>query len=542
MKMTGAQAIVRAMEIENVEILFGLPGAAICPFFDAVSGSKIKNILIRQEQAAVHAASGYARVTGKVGVCVATSGPGATNLVTGIATAHMDSIPIVAITGQVLLSSIGKDAFQEADITGSTLPFTKHNYLIKDVNDIPRVIKEAFHIAATGRPGPVLIDIPVDIQLTEFDFEYPNTIDLKGYKPTVKGHTKQIEKVAKEIAKAKQPLICAGGGIILADASSELREFAKKCNIPVTTTLMAKGSMPIDDELDLGMLGSHGVYIANYAINNADLIVVMGARVSDRAIGNANVLGEKTKIIHIDIDPAEIGKNINTLIPVVGDIKYILTELLKIAEKGDNKAWLDKLKEEKKAHIRKPDFDMDGDFVNAKHFLDVLCKKTKEDTIISTEVGENQIWTANHYKLGTPRVFLTSGGLGTMGYGFPAAIGAKFAKPDKTVIAIEGDGSFQMNFNELGTVMQNNIGIKLVVFNNHRLGMVREYQKVHYKCNYCGVFLEENPDFVMLAKAYGFKGEKITKNSQIEGAIERMLSDDETFLLEIEVDPFEDTL
>ncbi|MFA6309546.1 MAG: biosynthetic-type acetolactate synthase large subunit [Clostridia bacterium] len=542
MKMTGAQAIIKAFEAENVEIVFGLPGAAICPFYDAVTESKIKNILIRQEQAAVHAASGYARVTGKVGVCIATSGPGATNLVTGIATAHMDSIPIVAITGQVLLAHIGKDAFQEADITGATLPFTKHNYLVKDVNDIPRVIKEAFHIASTGRPGPVLIDIPVDVQLKEFDFEYPKTVNLRGYKPTTKGHIRQIEKVAQAIEKAKQPVILAGGGIITANASQELRELVKICNIPVTTTLMSKGCMPKDSGLDLGMLGSHGVYIANYAVNNADLIIVMGARVSDRAVGNAGVIGKKTKVIHIDIDPAEIGKNIDTLIPVVGDIKYILKELLKIAKGNDNREWIDKINETKKAHVKKPDFDKNGEFVNAKHFLDILSEKVKEGTIVSTEVGENQIWTANHFKIGTPRVFLTSGGLGTMGFGFPAAIGAKFAKPDKTVIAIEGDGSFQMNFNELGTVMQNHLGIKIVVFNNHRLGMVREYQKVHYNCNYCGVFLEENPDFVMLAKAYGFNGEKISKNSEIEGAIERMLADDKTYMLEIEVDPFEDTL
>lgn len=539
--MNGAQAILKALEIENTELIFGYPGAAICPFYDALLDSSVRHILTRHEQGAVHAANGYARVTGKVGVCVATSGPGATNLITGIATAYMDSIPIVAITGQVSTDQIGKDVFQEVDITGATEPFCKHNYLVKDVKDIPRIIKEAFHIASTGRPGPVLIDIPVDIQTKEFDFKYPESVNIKGYKPTLKGHSLQIKKVADELKKAKAPLICAGGGIINARASEQLLQLAEKCGIPVATTLMGIGAIPSEHELCLGMLGSHGVFTANYATNNADLLIIMGARVADRAMGKASRLAEKAKIIHIDIDPAEIGKNVGTDVPVVGDVGQILKELLEIAVKGNTEEWIKTIKKAKSEHAYKYSFKDNG-FVKPQYVMSVLSEIAGEDAVVATEVGQNQIWAANHYKVRKPRTFITSGGMGTMGFGLPSAVGAKSGTPDKTVIAVCGDGSFQMSMQELGTMKQNKIGVKIIILNNSRLGMVREIQKVKYRCRYSQVQLEENPDFIKLVDAYGFKGERIKENSQVREAIQKMFSEEGPYLLECIVDPEEATL
>jgi len=513
MKLTGAKAIVKALEMENVEVIFGYPGATICPFYDALLDSGIRHILTRQEQGAAHAASGYARATGKTGVCVATSGPGATNLITGIATAYMDSIPIVAITGQVSSELIGRDVFQEADITGATAPFCKHNYLVKSVKDLPRVIKEAFHIASTGRPGPVLVDIPVDIQLKEFNFSYPESIDIRGYKPTYKGHPLQIRKVAQAVERAKAPVICAGGGIINANASEELVEFAEKCRIPVVTTLMGIGAIPCQHELNLGMVGSHGSYTANYALHNADLLLIMGARVGDRAMGAVNKIAEKAQIVHIDIDPAEIGKNIGVSIPVVGDIKGILKELLQITKPGNTGSWCDTVKDIKRERSCKHRCEGGHEPINPRYLLALLSQMVGEDTIVTTEVGQNQIWAANYYEVRKPRTFITSGGMGTMGYGLPAAVGAKIGKPDATVVVVSGDGSFQMSMQELGTIKQNKLGIKIIVFNNSRLGMVREIQKIKYCGRYSQVFLDENPDFVKLAKAYGFKGERICKDS-----------------------------
>lgn len=542
MKLTGAQAILKALEMENVEVMFGYPGAAICPFYDALTGSGIKHILTRTEQGAAHAASGYARVTGKVGVCIATSGPGATNLITGIATAYMDSIPIVAITGQVSSELIGRDVFQEADITGATAPFCKHSYLVKNVKDLPRAIKEAFHIASTGRPGPVLIDIPVDIQNKEFDFEYPQTIDIRGYKPTYKGHSQQIKKVAEAVEKAKAPVICAGGGIINAGASEELTKFVEMCQIPVTTTLMGIGAIPSRHELNLGMLGMHGFYTANYAVHNADLLLIMGARVGDRAIVTTSKIAEKAKIVHIDIDPAEIGKNIGTTIPMVGDIKLILNELLDIVKKGDVEKWTTSIRKLKGEHPLKIRSGDSGNTVDPKYFINVLSGMTDDDTVITTEVGQNQIWAANCYHVRKPRTFITSGGMGTMGYGLPSAIGAKIGVGDRQVVVIGGDGSFQMSMQELGTIKQNKLGVKIVILNNSRLGMVRELQKLQYCGRYSEVFLDENPDFVKLAEAYGFKAERIGKNSEVKGALERMLKEQGPYILECIVDPEESTL
>ncbi len=542
MKLTGAKAIIKALEMENVSVIFGYPGAAICPFYDALLDSQIKHILTRHEQGAAHAASGYSRTTGKTGVCVATSGPGATNLITGIATAYMDSIPMIAITGQVPTEYIGKDVFQEADITGATAPFCKNNYLVKDASSLPRIIKEAFHIASTGRPGPVLIDIPIDIQNTEIDFEYPEMIDIKGYKPTYKGHPVQIRRVVEAIEKAEAPLICAGGGVINANASEELLSFAEKCRIPVVNTLMGIGSIPFEHELNMGMLGSHGVYTANYAVNNSDLLILLGARVGDRAMGSAVQIAKKASIVHIDIDPAEIGKNIPAMIPVVGDVKTVLEQLNEASNKGNTENWLMTLEQKKAQHPLKHETLSNNQYVRPQFVLKELSRASADNTIVTTEVGQNQIWTANHYRINKARTFISSGGLGTMGYGLPSAVGAKVGNPDKRVIVIAGDGSFQMSMQELGTIKQNKLGIKIVVFNNSRLGMVRELQKRSYCGRYSQVYLDENPDFVKLVSAYGFKGESIRKNSEVIPAINRMLADDDTYLLEFIVNPEESTL
>lgn len=542
MKITGAQAIIKSLEQENVKIIFGYPGAAISPFYDALLGSSVKHVLTRHEQGAAHAASGYARVTGKTGVCVATSGPGATNLITGIATAHMDSIPIVAFTGQVSTQLIGSDAFQEADITGATAPFCKHSYLVKKAGDLPRIIKEAFHIASTGRPGPVVIDVPVDIQNKLLDFKYPESIDIKGYKPTYKGHSIQIKKVAEAILSSKSPVICAGGGIINAGASEALAKLAEKCRIPVTTTLMGIGAIPSSHELFYGMLGTHGSYTANNAVQNADLLIIIGARVGDRAMGTAGKIAQKSKIVHIDIDPAEIGKNIDVAIPVVGDAKLILEDLLKLIEDSGNKAWIETLKKQRQQYSGNTWDEKDTEYVNPKYVMSQLSKYIDEEAIVTTEVGQNQIWAANNLNVRSPRTFISSGGLGTMGYGLPAAVGAKLGKPDSTVIAIAGDGSFQMSMQELGTMKQESLGVKIIIFNNSLLGMVYDLQKTKHAGRYSQVFLEHNPDFVALVGAYGFRGERITGNNEVHAAFKRMLADDEPYLLECIVRPDEPTL
>lgn len=542
MKITGAQAIIKALEMEKVDIIFGYPGAAISPFYDALLNSKIRHILTRHEQGAAHAANGYARVTGKAGVCVATSGPGATNLITGIANAYMDSIPIIAITGQVNRSLIGTDAFQEADITGSTAPFCKHNYLVKRVEDLPEIIKEAFHIAASGRPGPVVIDVPVDVQNSTIDFKYPEHVDIKGYKPTYKGHPIQIKKAAAAIESAKAPVICAGGGVISSNAAGELIELAERCNIPVTTTLMGIGSIASAHPLHFGMVGTHGSRAANYALHHADLVVILGARVGDRAIGSANSIVKKAKVIHIDIDPAEIGKNINAAIPVVGDVKLILKDILALVKSADHKEWVAEVGGQRRSPEEKVTTADRAGFVNPKYLLSILSEYLPAEAIMATEVGQNQIWAANHYNICEPKTFITSGGLGTMGYGLPSAVGAKLGKPEVPVLVVSGDGSFQMSMQELGTIRHYGIGIKIVLFNNCRLGMVRELQLNKHGGRYSEVCLDQNPDFVMLAAAYGFKGERITDNSQIRAALERLTADDGTYLLECAVDPMETTL
>jgi acetolactate synthase-1/2/3 large subunit len=542
MKITGAQAIIKSLEMEKADIVFGYPGAAISPFYDALLDSKIRHILTRHEQGAAHAASGYARATGKTGVCVATSGPGATNLITGIATAYMDSIPIVAITGQVSTELIGRDVFQEADITGATAPFCKHNYLVKKAEELPRIIKEAFHIASTGRPGPVLIDIPVDVQNKTIDFSYPDKVEIRGYKPREKGHLMQIKKVAEAFSASERPVICAGGGVISAKAAGNLTELAEKWGIPVTTTLMGIGSIPTGHELFYGMVGTHGSFTANYAVHNADLLIIMGARVGDRAMGAASQIARKAKIIHIDIDPAEIGKNIDVTIPLVGDIREVLRELAKYMKGPSCKAWKETLDDQKRKHPCSGQDDKYGKYVNPKHLLSILRKHAGDSAIVTTEVGQNQIWTANNLAVNEPGSFITSGGLGTMGYGLPSAVGVKLGRPDKTVIAVSGDGSFQMSMQELGTISHYDLDIKIIIFNNCRLGMVRELQKMKHGSRYSQVFLDKNPDFIKIVEAYGFKGRKITSDAEVEEAIREMLESKGTYLLECAVDPDESTL
>lgn len=542
MKTTGAEALIKALEAEKTDVIFGYPGAAISPFYDALLASHIRHILTRHEQGAVHAANGYARVTGRPGVCVATSGPGATNLITGIANAYMDSIPVVAITGQVSSGMIGTDAFQEADITGATAPFSKHNYLVKKASDLPRIIKEAFHIASTGRPGPVVIDVPVDVQNSTIDFRYPESIDIKGYKPTYKGHPMQIRKAAAALSNAERPVICAGGGVVTADASEELLELAQRRNIPVVTTLMGIGAIPSSHPLHCGMVGTHGSQTANYALHNADLVLILGARVGDRAIGAAGVLAKKARIIHIDIDPAEIGKNIDAAIPVVGDVKLILKDILSLVDAGGSDKWVSAVAERKRQKYVTPECGTGGGFVNPKYLLSVLSEYLPDDAVVATEVGQNQIWAANHYQVRKVKTFITSGGLGTMGYGLPAAVGAKLGKPGAPAVVISGDGSFQMSMQELGTMKHYDIGVKIILFNNCRLGMVRELQLTKHGGRYSQVCLDKNPDFVALAAAYGFRGEKISSDSEVRAALERLSADDGPYLLECSVDPMEPTL
>lgn len=543
---TVSEAMVRCLEAEGVETIFGYPGATICPFYDALSRSNIRHVLVRTEQNAGHAANGYARMTGKPAVCVVTSGPGATNLITGISTAYMDSIPMVIITGQVVSSLLGSDVFQEVDITGSVEAFIKHSYLIKDPKDIGRIFKEAFYIAGTGRPGPVLIDIPMDVQKMEIDFSYPEKVSIRSYRPSFKGHIGQINKAAAAIAKAKRPLIVAGGGIFISKAEETLRNFVHKTNIPVVTTLMGIGALQPDDACALGMIGMHGVRPANYAVGQADVLILCGARVADRTIPNPEALARHKTIIHMDIDPAEIGKNIGVDIPVVGDIRMILSQLTDAAcENGlavDGSRWdewWEELHHQQKEY--RPDHGDRKNYVNPKLFMHALYQKLPEDAIIVADVGQNQMWAANEFSVKKGR-FLTSGGMGTMGYSLPCAIGAKAACPERTTVSVCGDGSFQMCFMELATECQHNIPVKTVVFTNNRLGMVREHQRVAWDNNLTAVFLDGSPDFAKLAEAYGIPSARIHLNDQIELAIDSLIHSEGSFLLEVIVDPLESTL
>lgn len=534
-----AEAMVKCLENEGVKVVFGYPGAAICPFYDELTKSDIHHVLVRREDNAGHSASGYARISGKPAVCIATSGPGATNLLTAIATAYADSIPLVCITGQVSTDQIGCDVFQEVDITGAAEPFVKYSYLIKNAAELPRVFKEAFYLAGTGRNGPVLIDVPVDIQNTLIDFDYPENIELRTYKPTVKGNTLQIKRVCEALKNSERPLICAGGGVISANASEELRTFAEKTKIPVVSTMMGLGIFPTEHPLYMGMLGMHGVKTANEAVSKCDTMILIGARVGDRAVRSPKFLAKTTKIIHIDVDPAEIGKNIHVDIPLVGDCGNILEQLCVHVECTERTEWLAEL-----AQIKNevPTENETQGYVNPKMFIRKLSAKLPENTICVADVGQNQIWTCNNFQFKGGR-FLTSGGMGTMGYSVPAAIGAKFASPDSEVVAICGDGSFQMQMMELATIIQEKLAVKIILMRNNRLGMVRELQTIHYSDNQTAIHIADgNPDFVALAKAYGIEAERVCTMAEAEEAIEHLCNAKGPYLLECNVWRNETTL
>jgi acetolactate synthase-1/2/3 large subunit len=540
MKLTGAEAVVKALELLGVTDIFGIPGGATLPLTDAFSRSKkINYYLMRHEQCAAHAADGYARATGKVGVCTATSGPGATNLVTGIANAYMDSIPIVAITGQVPTTVIGTDAFQEADITGITLPIVKHSYLITDANEIPEVFAEAFYIASSGRPGPVVIDLPRDVQNQVINFKFPEKLNLPGYKPTLKGHTRQIKLALDELIAAERPVLFIGGGVILSDAYQEVRKLAETLRLPVAWTLMGKGAFPDDHELNMGMIGMHGTKTTNTAIMNADLIFAVGVRFDDRATGNLKRFAPHARIVHIDVDPAEIGKNVKVDVPIVGDARLILSEINRlVAEKklakSNHEKWLNQIAEwKRKWPLKVPASEK----LTPQHVVDTISKLAcDKDVIVTTGVGQHQMWTAQFFNLNQPRRFITSGGLGTMGFGLPAAIGAQVGCPDKLVIDIDGDGSLQMVLQDLGTIARYNLPVKIVIINNRYLGMVRQWQELFYGKRYYAVDLEKgSPDFLKLADAYAIKADRVENLSELEEKIEAMLAHEGPFILDARV-------
>ncbi|MBZ0157913.1 MAG: biosynthetic-type acetolactate synthase large subunit [Alphaproteobacteria bacterium] len=522
MKISGAEIVLEALKKEGVKHIFGYPGGVILNIFDLLHDDKdLKLILTRHEQGAVHAADGYARATGKPGVVLVTSGPGATNTVTGIATASMDSIPLVVLTGQVPTVLIGNDAFQEADIVGITRPCTKYNILAKDVKDLATQIHEAFHIATTGRPGPVLIDLPKDVTSNKTDFSWNKEVSIRSYNPKYEGNKWMIEKAAHEIARAKKPVIIAGGGCIISGAAHEVRELAEHANIPVTMTLMGLGSFPGSHELSLGMLGMHGTYYANKAVQESDLLIAIGMRFDDRVTGKIEGFAPHAKILHIDIDPTSIKKNVRVDIPIVGDVKNVLTVLNKVLKKdiketwGEiRKAWLKQIAEWKREHPLT--YEHREDVIKPQFVVEKIHELTKGDAIITTEVGQNQMWAAQFYKFDKPRRFLTSGGLGTMGYGFPAAIGAQLAYPDKLVIDIAGDGSIQMNIQELATAVIYKLPVKVAILNNRFLGMVRQWQELFYQERYSHTNLDVTPDFVELAHAYGAVGLRATKPNEVE--------------------------
>ncbi len=534
---TGSQILVDALIREGAEYVFGIPGGAVLPLFDTLFDSSIKFILTRHEQGAGHAADGYARATGKVGVCLVTSGPGATNLTTAIATAYMDSIPIVAITGQVKTFLIGNDAFQEADIIGITRPITKHSYLVKDIKDLARIVKEAFFIANTGRRGPVLIDLPVDVTMEKCEEVIPTEVDLPGYKPRYEGNIRQIMIAAEAINSSKQPVVYTGGGIITSECSKDLLEFAEKGNLPVTTTLMGLGGFPETHHLSLGMLGMHGTAYANFAVTESDVLVAIGARFDDRITGKIDEFAPHAKIIHVDIDPASISKSIRVDIPVVGDAKNILQELNKHIHFDERKEWFDKIKYWKEKNPLS--YNNSGNVIKPQYVIEQICDAAKGNAIITTEVGQNQMWAAQYFTFTQPRTFLSSGGLGTMGYGFPAAIGAQLGCPDKLVVDIAGDGSIQMNIQELSTVARLNIPVKIAILNNGYLGMVRQWQELFYNKRYSSVNLNGNPDFVKLAEAYGAKGFLVEKKEDVRPTIDKAFSIKGPVIMDFRVDPNE---
>lgn len=533
----GARILLECLSRLGIKEIFGYPGGAVIPIYDELYSFKdIKHYFARHEQGAVHEADGYARSTGKVGVCLATSGPGATNLVTGIMTAHMDSIPLLAITGQVTSTLLGKDAFQESDIVGITVPITKNNYLVQDIRELPRILKEAYYIASTGRPGPVLVDIPRDIQLEEIPYDefkklYEQEFELEGYNPVYEGHKGQIKTAIKMIKDSKKPLIIAGAGILKGHAYDELKEFVDKTNIPVAMTLLGLGSFPGNHELALGMIGMHGTTYANYAANEADLVIAAGMRFDDRVTGNPQKFLPNAKIIHIDIDPAEIGKNKLIDVPIVGDVKNVLAELNRKIPKLSHTKWLDevaKLKKKYSLTFRKTEEDI----LIPQEILFEINKLTKGEVIVATDVGQHQMWSAQFIKFNNPYSILTSGGAGTMGFGLPAAIGAQVANPDKKVLAIVGDGGFQMTFQELMMVKEYNLPVKIFIINNSYLGMVRQWQELFNDRRYSSVDLSYNPDFIKIGEAYGIKSIQLKTKKDLKKHLKKILESDEAVLVE----------
>ena len=544
--VTGAEALIKSLQAEGVDVVFGYPGGAVLAIYDGLYKSTLRHILTRHEQAAVHGADAYARVTGKPGVCIATSGPGATNLVTGLATAYMDSVPVVAITGQVATFLIGKDAFQEADITGITMPITKHNYLVKDVRELPRIIKEAFYVARTGRPGPVLIDIPRDVANAKLLYSHPKEVNLATYKPTYVGHIKQISAAVTAIDGSKRPLLYVGGGAVTAGAHGEILELAEKADIPVTMTLMGLGAFPGEHALSLGMLGMHGTAYANFAVNQCDVLIAVGARFDDRVTGDIQSFAPHARVIHIDIDPAEIGKNVHVDIPIVGDARNVLQELVGRVTPQRHSKWVAQIEAWKKQYplgyqgradsgnyddvcskalISQDSTDTKTDTrrVHPQAVIDALYDLTEGRAVVATDVGQHQMWTAQYYRFANTRQLVTSGGLGTMGFGLPAALGAQIGRPDELVLCIAGDGSIQMNIQELATVVQEKLPVKVFILNNHCLGMVRQWQELFYDQRYSHTSLHCSPDFVKLAEAYGVKGMRITKPEEMRQILQSAL-------------------
>jgi acetolactate synthase-1/2/3 large subunit len=540
MKLTGAQILCESLLKEGVDVLFGYPGGVVLPLFDTFTQyPALRHILVRHEQGAAHAADGYARATGKVGVCLATSGPGATNLVTGIANAHLDSVPMVAITGQVARPFIGKDAFQEVDITGITLPITKHNYLVMEAGQIAQVVKEAFYLARTGRPGPVLIDIPKDCFIEQAEFHYPTKVNLPGYNPTLEGHPAQIKKAAEMINNASQkPLIIAGRGVTISGAFAELKQLAETAQIPVITTLLGIGCFPESHTLSYGMLGMHGMAYANWAVSDADLVIAIGMRMDDRATSKFSEFAPHARIIHIDIDPSEIGKNVRADVPIVGDVKKVLIPLIKLLKPAQHVEWLTQLDAWRKKAPMISNRLRNSKILLPQYVVRKIYEVTKGDAIVVSGVGQNQMWAAQHFWYDKPNSFITSGGLGTMGFELPASMGVKVGMPDETVWCIAGDGGFQMTLQELATLVQDKIGVKIAILNNGCLGMVRQWQELFYNKNYVDTPLF-NPDFVKLAEAYSIPGLRVSTKEQVVPAIEKAMATDGPFLIDFVVAPEE---
>jgi len=543
MKLTGAQALMRVLKDEGVDTIFGFPGGAVIDIYDELVKTKIKHVLVRHEQGAVHAADGYARAKGKVGVCLVTSGPGATNTVTGIASAYMDSIPLVVFSGQVPTHLIGNDAFQEVDIVGITMPCTKHNYLVKKPEDLPRIVKEAFYLAQSGRPGPVLIDIPKDVSNTAFEYTPPKAVKLKSYNPTYKPNMKQLKKVMQLVKEAQRPVIFAGGGVILSKASKELTQFARKMQIPVTTSLMGLGAFPGSDPLWLGMIGMHGTYRANMSTGACDLLLAVGVRFDDRVTGKTDAFAAQAKIVHIDIDPTSIRKNIPVSIPIVGDCKTSLESLNRLIIdaklKKPTRARAPWIKQIQEWRDTRPLAYEQTDTIKPQYVVEKLYELTKGKAIITTEVGQNQMWAAQYYHFDQPNHFITSGGLGCMGFGLPAAIGAQMAQPKSLVVDIAGDGSIQMNIQEMATAMQYGLPVKVVILNNRYLGMVRQWQELFYDKRYACTNMECAPDFVKLAEAYGAVGLRATKPDEVEKVLKKGLNSKRMVVMDFVVAPEE---